>query len=73
VTSWLWPSANLIPIAGPSVLVRALIVVENRRERPSALRADDGRIDHLQNRVGHSASNERFQDHIRDAAPPHRN
>jgi hypothetical protein len=74
VTSWLWPSAILIPIGGPSALVRALILVEKPRERSSALRADtagavmradDGRIDHLQNRVAHSASNE-------DAASPHR-
>jgi hypothetical protein len=34
--------------------------------------ADDGRIDHLQCRVAHSASGERLQDHIPDAAvgPP---
>jgi hypothetical protein len=30
--------------------------------------ADDGRIDHLQGRVGCSTSSERFQDHVPDAA-----
>jgi hypothetical protein len=57
-----------MPIGRPSALVRALILVEKPpRERPSALRAlplstagavmcaDDGRIDHLQRRVGHFA------------------
>ena len=36
------------------------------------MRADDGRIDHLQSRVAHSTSSERLQDHIPDAAvgPP---
>ena len=36
------------------------------------MRADDGRIDHLQRGVGHPASGERFQDHVPDAAvgPP---
>ena len=36
------------------------------------MRADDGRIDHLQGGVAHSASGERLQDHIPDAAvgPP---
>ena len=36
------------------------------------MRPDDGRIDHLQRGVGNSASGERFQDHVPDAAigPP---
>jgi len=36
------------------------------------MRADDGRIDHLQCGIGHSASSERFQDQVPDAAvsPP---
>jgi hypothetical protein len=36
------------------------------------MRADDGRINHLQSRVAHSASSERLQDYIPDAAvgPP---
>ena len=36
------------------------------------MRADDGRIDHLQSRVAHSTSSEPLQDHIPDAAvgPP---
>jgi hypothetical protein len=32
------------------------------------MRTDDGRIDHLQGGIGHSASSERFQDHVPDAA-----
>ena len=32
------------------------------------MRAHDGRIDHLQCRVGHAAAGERLQDHIPDAA-----
>jgi hypothetical protein len=38
------------------------------------MRMDDGRIDHLQRGVGHSASSEPFQDHVPDAAvgPPPR-
>jgi hypothetical protein len=32
------------------------------------MRADDGRIDHLQSRVTHFAASERLQDHIPDAA-----
>jgi len=32
------------------------------------MRTDDGRIDHLQGSIGHSASSERFQDHVPDAA-----
>src|SRR3982074_1129644 len=32
------------------------------------MRADDGRIDHLQSRVAHSTSSERLQDHIPDTA-----
>jgi hypothetical protein len=36
------------------------------------MRSDDGRIDHLQRGVGHSASSKPFQDHVPDAAigPP---
>jgi hypothetical protein len=32
------------------------------------MRADDGRIDHLQGGVTHFAASERLQDHIPDAA-----
>jgi hypothetical protein len=32
------------------------------------MRTDDGRIDHLQGGIGHSASSERFQDYVPDAA-----
>jgi hypothetical protein len=32
------------------------------------MRPNDGRIDHLQGGIGHSASSKRFQDHVPDAA-----
>jgi hypothetical protein len=32
------------------------------------MRTDDSRIDHLQGGIGHSASSERFKDHVPDAA-----
>jgi hypothetical protein len=32
------------------------------------MRADDGRINHLQGGFGHSTSSERFRDHVPDSA-----
>ncbi len=85
MTSCACPGVITTPIGRPSALVRALILVEKPpRERPARyarppfstgcamMRTDDGRIDHLQRGVRHSASREPFQDHVPDATvgPP---